>query len=125
MMHPLVLAAMAPKNKPLSVNAGFNLSKISSGASACANMGSAGSPASSVSGGVSPYTYLWELVGSPAQQGPYVCSDVNSLNPHWSASIVCDGDSPSIETWRLTVTDDIGQIASDTITVNFVWTNTS
>ena len=109
---------------PIVMDAGSNVSSGGSGMSACGNPGTTGTPSASASGGIGTLTYLWEQIGTPATSGPYNCSNTAALNPTWTETSVCDGDL-STETWRLTVTDATGQAATDTISVNLTWTDTT
>ena len=108
---------------PIVMDAGSNVSSSGSGATPCGNPGTTGTPGATASGGLGALTYLWEQIGTPAQSGPYNCSNTAILNPTWTEISVCDGDFPTSETWRLTVTDDTGQTATDTITVTLTWTD--
>lgn len=109
--------------RPIVMDAGSNVSSSGSGASACGNPGTTGTPGATASG--VGLTYLWEQIGTPAQNGPYNCSNTAILNPTWTETSVCFLDFPVLETWRLTVTDSIGQTATDTITVSLTWIDTS
>ena len=122
----LLMSVLGRFAGPLTVDAGANVSSSDSGMSACGNPGNTGTPGATVSGGVEPYTFLWEQIGTPAESGPYNVSNSAILNPNWGEpGGVCDGDSPTAETWRLTVTDDDLTVETDTITVTLIWVNTS
>lgn len=107
---------------PLSVSAN-NVSETFFGFSPSGSVNSsAQSPGTTPSGGASPYTYAWTHLSTSGGSTPSISSST-AQNPFWTAT-VSDGD-PSISTWRVTVTDNAAQTASDDITVTLTWTNIS
>jgi len=80
------------------------------------------SPNTSPSGGTSPYTYAWSVVSTSSGTTPTI-SSYTAQNPIWSIG-VADG-TPSVSTWKVTVTDAHSSTASATITVTLTWTNIS
>lgn len=74
-----------------------------------------------ITGGSGSYTYQWTHVST--SQGPTPsCSVPTGLKPQWSATV--SGLTPSVSTWKLTVTDTVyGVTAEDTCTVTLTWTN--
>lgn len=107
------------------MSAGGNLLKNGNGFDNCGNVGNTAAATASASGGSGPLTYLWEQTGTPAQSGPYNCSNINILQPTWGKPSVCADDSPKVETWRLTVTDGGTGNETDTITVTLNWSDIS
>ena len=103
-----------------------NVSGSDSDFAACGVVSSSGDPPNTVvSNGSGSYTYSWEQIGTPAQNGPYSISSAVVANPFWTDT-VCDIDIPSFEQWKLTVIDTVTEeTASVTITVQLVWTNLS
>jgi hypothetical protein len=67
-------------------------------------------------------TFLWEHVSTSSGSTPGINSSA-IFSPSWS-STVSEG-TPSISTWRLTITDSGGQVADKTCTVSLTWTNSS
>jgi hypothetical protein len=65
-----------------------------------------GRSTASPSGGLAPYTYLWEYVSGDGSVGP---NDSGISNPYFSAS----GTAPSTKNavWRCKVTDNLGTVA--------------
>ena len=106
----------------LSVS-GSNAVASGSGFVGCGNAGSTNTPGTTVSGGSGNYSFLWERVGDPATRGPWVISNATVQNPSWRApGPVCDGDANSVETWKLSVTDNsTGQLGSMQRTVTILW----
>lgn len=96
------------------------------GFSACGIPSSTDTVTVTASGGRAPYTYAWNRQGAAAQYGPWVCGSPSSNATKWSApGSVCDPASPSIETWRCTVTDAIGREEIVDVDVQIIWNNIS
>lgn len=97
-----------------------------SGAAACGTVGSTDSVTVTPENGVAPYTYSWARVGAAAQYGPWVCNSPTSNVTSFSApGSVCDPASPTTETWRCTVTDNVGREVTVDVDVRIRWTNTT
>lgn len=103
----------------LSVSAssvsGFEIGPSNSG-----SVTSSGSPSTTPSGGVGPYTYAWTNISTSSGNTPSVSSST-AQNPSWTAS-VSDG-TDSLSTWRVTVTDSGARTASTDITVTLTWSD--
>jgi hypothetical protein len=104
----------------LSVTAD-DVSGFSSGPSFSGFVTTSGSPNTTPTGGVGPYTYAWTHISTSGGNTPTVSSST-AQNPSWSAT-VSDGDD-SISTWRVTVTDSGSRTASTDITVTLTWLDT-
>ena len=101
-----------------------NVNHSNGGFSHCGNPGVTGTPGLTVQYGSGSYTYAWTQVGTPAQSGPYNCSNAAIANPTWSKASVCDGDTPNSETWRVTVTDTVsGAQKTKDIIVTLIWSD--
>lgn len=74
-----------------------------------------------VTGGTTPYTYLWTHVSTSSGDTPYI-SNPYVAGPVWDA-LVYDG-TPSTSIWRLTVTSSGGGSSAQVdITVDLTWVN--
>lgn len=73
-------------------------------------------PNTSVTGGVGPYTVLWENIGGSPD--PTINTPA-SLNPTWTALV--EADNPVIGNYRVTVTDSLGAIATAENEVSLFW----
>lgn len=102
---------------PLSVTAD-SVSGLDSGPNFIGSVTSTDSPNTTPSGGVGPYTYLWEELGVSSGNSPSV-SLSTAQNPSWTAFVESGVDS--ISTWRVTVTDSGARTASTEITVTLTW----
>ncbi len=76
------------------------------------------------SGGKPPYSYAWTLNGGAADGGPFTPSAPSSDQTAWSDNQRCDPSTDDTESWRCTVTDDVGRTASATVNVTLSWTDT-
>ena len=80
-----------------------------------------GTPNTTPSGGVGPYTYMWTLITTDSGNTPFVSSST-AQNPTWNGEQV--DQIEGISTWRVTVTDSGSRTASTDITVTLVWVDT-
>lgn len=103
---------------PLAV-AASNVSRriVASGASG--TVATLFNPSTTITGGVAPYTQEWTRQSG----GTPTISSATALNPTWS-EVVPDG-SPSVSTWRCTVTDAVSATASTDISVTLTWVDAS
>jgi len=109
----------------LTVSPG-GVSSSGNGFSACGNPGNTGIATGSASGGTGSYTYSWARVGAASGSGGFTANSSTSTASSFrdSNNNVCDGDSPSSETWRLTVDDGV-DTATDDVTVTITWIDLS
>ena len=74
--------------------------------------------------GTGPYTFLWEKQ-TDADGDAFIISGVTDQNATWYGDPRLDSHVDNTETWRVTVTDNVLDTASDTISVTLQWTNNS
>ena len=105
---------------PLSVTAD-SVSGFNNGPSNFGPVSTSGSPNTTPSGGVGPYTYMWTHISTDSGNTPSVSSST-AQNPTWNGEQV--DQIQGISTWRVTVTDSGSRTASTDITVTLVWVDT-
>lgn len=103
---------------------GVSASDVTGSASAFATSAlvTSGTPNTTPSGGISPFTYSWSYQSGDAV---IACSGSTSQNPTWSKTISA---GPQVTTttsavWKVTVTDAVGSTASTTINITLSFTN--
>lgn len=101
---------------PLAVSAN-NVSATNSGVGSEGLVTTSQSPNTTATGGLAPYSYLWEFQFSQAGPTPDI-SSTTAQNPTWSATVA---DVESFSTWRVTVTDAAMDTATFDITVSLTW----
>lgn len=102
----------------LSVSA-TNVSANDSGFASSGPVGPTGTPNTTPSGGVGPYTYSWARISGSTVPG---ASSLTAQNPTWSAASVSGTQSA---VWRVTITDSLGATATAEISVTLVWIDLS
>jgi hypothetical protein len=101
-----------------------NATSSGSGFSPCGNPGTTGVFSVTPTGGLPPYTYLWERVDAVATSGPYIVLPNNTARSVvWrdANNNVCANDSNKDETWRCTVTDSLGTTGTVFVVVVLSW----
>lgn len=116
-MTGIMNAMLGAGISPPSVTAS-NVTGSASGLSASGSVSSSTSPNPVVTGGRAPYSYSWARVSGDTP----TCIPTNVANPGWSEDAVAAG-SPSVSTWRVTVTDADGRTGTADITVTLTWTS--
>lgn len=101
-----------------------NATGTASGAAASGTVVSESGGVASAEGGAGGYTYSWAIVSTAQGPAPSIISGGDTNNPTWRALAVVDG-TPSISTWRVTVTDAVGNTDTFDITVTLTWINLS
>jgi len=99
----------------LTVNA--NTASGSNSGSAFSGPVTTGTPGTTASGGIAPYTYAWEYRSGSSV--PILSGSFTDQNPTWGNSDTPDGISAA--TWRVTATDSVGSTAFRDITVQLTW----
>ena len=111
-----VLAIMAGGRGFLPIEvAASNVSRLRSGVGVSGTVTTVAPPNTTITGGVAPYTQQWTRQSG----GTPTISSAAALNPTWS-EVVSDL-SPSVSTWRCTVTDAVSATASTDISVTLTW----
>ena len=115
-LTPLALA----RNKSLVSGSG-------SGFAVAGDPGSTDSVTMTASGGTSPYTYAWTQLSGNADPGPYKANSPTSATSTFADAnnLVADNDVTTDETWRCTVTDNVGRTATNAVTVRLTWVDLS
>lgn len=125
-MFPLNVACST--EQPLAASGNKTLvSGNGSGFTPCGDPGTTDVVTVTASGGRAPYTYAWARVGGAASSGPYQAASPTSNATSFSdaSNNVCASDVITDETWRCTVTDDLGREAVHDVTVRLTWTDLS
>lgn len=98
---------------PLSVTAGGGLA---TGASSSLTTNSV---TATPSGGFAPYTYAWTLITNGGRNASTAGSPTSATTTFTKTGLI-NGDSID-DTWRVTVTDSIGQTATADTTASFIY----
>lgn len=98
---------------PLSVTAGGGLA---AGASSSLTTNSV---TATPSGGFAPYTYAWTLITNGGRNASTAGSPTSATTTFTKTGLI-NGDSID-DTWRVTVTDSIGQTATADTTASFIY----
>ena len=102
----------------LSVSA-VNVTANDAGFGSTGPVGPTGTPNTTPSGGVGPYTYSWARISGSTVPG---ASSLTAQNPTWSAGSV---NFTQTAIWRVTVTDSLGATAMAEISVTLTWIDLS
>jgi hypothetical protein len=119
----MFIGALAQGFPPLVVVCS-NASGNSGGLSGSGNVASDTGGHVTVSGGSGSYSYSFTRLSTSQGPSPTILSGDGTADPVFRALSVSDG-TPSISTWRVTVTDEAGNTQTDDFTVTLTWTNNS
>lgn len=101
----------------LSVTAN-NVTKSSAGFSSTGVVTTTQLPNPNVTGGLAPFSYLWEYVSGSTEIN---VDAAGAPNTTWTGTVSDAG--PEVATWQLTVTDAGLNEAAVEITVTLIWLN--
>lgn len=108
----------APGGGPAALSVAYAASVTLTGSSSsyfCGNLSPVQVAAPTI-GGTGPYTYLWEKISGD----DFTLSSTTAQRPTFQI-YACSG-SPRSAVYRVTVTDNVGAIGTDLVTVTGTWT---